>query len=273
MNISDDKSVSRRHAQITFSSSGPLLNDLSSKFGTFLNGQKLQSISLMKSGDSIKFGGATSDFMYQIFSEMLNNNVCCRIEERDLSVFIDSRADKTVMEELKIICERFGIPITDRVRDAAYYLFLNGKETDLCGLLDADLCEALLSAKYIVSKDFFMQLASSNDSNQFSLALMQPECRVVPMETWLPRQGRLSALKRALEGFEGLCLLPDNEGRAIFREKETVSRISQCLDLESIEPSITTENLNFNQLLVFSKAQCHGLSARVVKARLTLLHF
>lgn len=64
LNVCDDKSVSRRHAELKFNASGfPVLSDLSSKFGTFVNGRKLDAATALRSGDSIKFGGAGSDFM------------------------------------------------------------------------------------------------------------------------------------------------------------------------------------------------------------------
>lgn len=51
-----DDSVSRRHAQITFREGCPLLVDLESKNGTFVNGERV-SERVLASGDRVRLGG------------------------------------------------------------------------------------------------------------------------------------------------------------------------------------------------------------------------
>ena len=66
-NIVEDKSVSRLHALIHFNQSKPILTDPQSKFGTLVNGEMVErgktGGKIICSGDTIKFGGAGSEFM------------------------------------------------------------------------------------------------------------------------------------------------------------------------------------------------------------------
>lgn len=66
LNLVDDRSVSRRHAQLHFSREASRweIVDLNSRFGTFVNGAKLSADAgtALKPGDLIKFGGLSSEF-------------------------------------------------------------------------------------------------------------------------------------------------------------------------------------------------------------------
>jgi len=53
-----DSSVSRRHASVTPTPTGLILQDLGSTNGTFLNGQRTTSATI-KPGDLVKIGGTT----------------------------------------------------------------------------------------------------------------------------------------------------------------------------------------------------------------------
>ncbi|MBI4508923.1 MAG: sigma 54-interacting transcriptional regulator [Deltaproteobacteria bacterium] len=60
----DDPSVSRIHAQINPGPDGPLLLDLGSKNGTFVNGTRLgQAAVPLKQGDTMRFGNATAQVL------------------------------------------------------------------------------------------------------------------------------------------------------------------------------------------------------------------
>lgn len=64
-------SVSRHHASLEFSSSDEkyILADLNSKNGTFVNGDILKSSHLLKSGDVIKFGEVSFEFIEEVEKE------------------------------------------------------------------------------------------------------------------------------------------------------------------------------------------------------------
>lgn len=58
----DDAAVSRRHARISIDESGAVLEDLGSKNGTYLRGERIQSPTRLSSGDRIAIGPASMIF-------------------------------------------------------------------------------------------------------------------------------------------------------------------------------------------------------------------
>ncbi len=54
--VISDGSVSRQHAQIIFEAGQPILIDLNSKRGTFVNGERVQDRRLLRDGDMVVFG-------------------------------------------------------------------------------------------------------------------------------------------------------------------------------------------------------------------------
>jgi pSer/pThr/pTyr-binding forkhead associated (FHA) protein len=52
----DDESVSRRHARIRVQADSAVLEDLGSKNGTFLGGNRLTGPEELRDGDEIRFG-------------------------------------------------------------------------------------------------------------------------------------------------------------------------------------------------------------------------
>jgi hypothetical protein len=55
----DSGSVSRRHAQIVIESEKVSVEDLSSKNGTWINGQRIETRETLHNGDEIRFGSVT----------------------------------------------------------------------------------------------------------------------------------------------------------------------------------------------------------------------
>jgi len=58
----DSQSVSRRHAVIRVSASGATIEDLGSKNGTFVNGQRITALTILNDGDEISVGPARMTF-------------------------------------------------------------------------------------------------------------------------------------------------------------------------------------------------------------------
>jgi DNA-binding winged helix-turn-helix (wHTH) protein len=58
----DSPTVSRRHARIIISTAGVTLEDLGSKNGTFLRGQRVDSAVVLKAGDEIRAGSVVLRF-------------------------------------------------------------------------------------------------------------------------------------------------------------------------------------------------------------------
>ena len=58
----DDFDVSRHHARIVIDGAGARLEDLGSKNGTFLRGEKILSEVALADGDIVRVGGATMVF-------------------------------------------------------------------------------------------------------------------------------------------------------------------------------------------------------------------
>lgn len=230
MTISDDKSVSRKHATITFPApSMPLLTDGGSKFGSFINGDQLNGSATLKSGDKIKFGGATSEFI---------------LESKDFSVFVKTRRSDC-LSKLRELGSEFGFEVRVKgVKEAAYFILD-------CEDIDAELIEALLLAKYIVSPSYFFQLNQhqlGSDGNCFSLALMQPiiSSKTFPMDCWIPQKSRLATFKTVFEGIKRFVLL----------EEDNEQLVKVIAGLLGIEVKITSEpsNLKFNELLLIRDA-------------------
>jgi DNA-binding winged helix-turn-helix (wHTH) protein len=58
----DSSDVSRRHAQVTVGADAAVIEDLNSKNGTFLNGQRLGAPTTLSDGDTIRIGPASLAF-------------------------------------------------------------------------------------------------------------------------------------------------------------------------------------------------------------------
>src|SRR5579871_6384281 len=54
--VCSDSSVSRRHARLSPSGSGFLVEDLGSSNGTFVNGARISAPTMLESGDEVSFG-------------------------------------------------------------------------------------------------------------------------------------------------------------------------------------------------------------------------
>lgn len=65
LNLAEDKSVSRKHAQLHLIDRNATLqlSDLNSKFGTWHNGERVVNDVELRHGDCVKFGGTQSEFM------------------------------------------------------------------------------------------------------------------------------------------------------------------------------------------------------------------
>ncbi|HMF08123.1 MAG TPA: FHA domain-containing protein, partial [Thermoanaerobaculia bacterium] len=61
----DDPEVSRRHARIVISESGATLEDLGSKNGTFVRGERINGVVSLKEGDLITIG--PSSMILQVY--------------------------------------------------------------------------------------------------------------------------------------------------------------------------------------------------------------
>jgi len=55
----DDESVSRRHARVAIDERGAAIEDLGSKNGTFVGGQRIRGVSRLENRDSVRIGPAT----------------------------------------------------------------------------------------------------------------------------------------------------------------------------------------------------------------------
>ena len=58
----DSPTVSRRHARIRISATEAMLEDLGSKNGTFVNGERLSTVVRLKDGDEVQVGSVVSRF-------------------------------------------------------------------------------------------------------------------------------------------------------------------------------------------------------------------
>jgi DNA-binding winged helix-turn-helix (wHTH) protein len=58
----DSPTVSRRHARIRISGAGAVLEDLGSKNGTFVNGERVSTAVTLKDGDEVQVGSVVSRF-------------------------------------------------------------------------------------------------------------------------------------------------------------------------------------------------------------------
>jgi pSer/pThr/pTyr-binding forkhead associated (FHA) protein len=57
--VSDDPTVSTRHAEIVFEPQGSLVRDLQSTNGTFVNNARVQGAHRLSDGDILRLGAST----------------------------------------------------------------------------------------------------------------------------------------------------------------------------------------------------------------------
>jgi pSer/pThr/pTyr-binding forkhead associated (FHA) protein len=74
LNLTEDKSVSRKHVEIRCQPGNVSLTDLESRFGTFVNGAKIEPLKPidLKDGDCVKLGGLQSEFWYHSEGALIN---------------------------------------------------------------------------------------------------------------------------------------------------------------------------------------------------------
>lgn len=247
LTITDDKSVSRKHATLSCQlQNNPILTDCNSKFGTFVNGNAVKADFILKNGDTVKFGGAETEFV---------------VEKKDFSVFISkSLGDSTDAGIIKSLAERFGFPLVEDVSEAAYFV-LNDNFT---GEMDSHLVSALLQAKYIVSPAYFTQLKSYTEQNSnfsFSLALIQPALvsKLYPMDCWIPQKSRLQTFKSIFEGIKRFVVF-ENEYRRIIEIVQVFAEIVGGIEVKVVG---NCDALTFNELLIHSDSDWVRLNLKV----------
>ena len=155
----NDKSVSRRHAVLMLSDNTLLVEDCGSKFGTFVNGKKLNSndAATLKSGDIIEFGiqggGRFSVTHYPI-------SVCF------------SGLSSMEKSEMRDICDRLGISIASSVQEESVTHLVTSKLR-----ITEKLVLSLIHSKFIVSMEWL---------NAISDQLKQFDGRLVGEEAFVP---------------------------------------------------------------------------------------
>lgn len=102
--LTPDKQVSRRHATLTRSGEGVLLEDLDSKNGTHLNGVRITEPTLLKDGDTIQIALA-QQFVYlssdaTVPLQMPHTETA---EEQQNKLHIDIRAHRVWVEDRELI--------------------------------------------------------------------------------------------------------------------------------------------------------------------------
>lgn len=68
--VINDLEISRRHAQIAWRGNGATIEDLGSTNGTFVNGQRANSVTALQHGDKIELGDTVSLYFYLIGSPL-----------------------------------------------------------------------------------------------------------------------------------------------------------------------------------------------------------
>ena len=191
---------------------------------------------VLNSGDTIKFGGAGSEFM---------------VEKKDFSVFISVGVSDNNLN-LKIINElssKYGFPVENDPRNALYFIL----NDDFSGLLDANLVTALLLAKYIVSPTHFTtQLLNSEPNRPFSLALIQPSIvsKLYPMDCWTPQRSRLLAFKNVFEGIKRFLVLDDSCDSGVVSVMRVIGEIIGGIQTHQISGIDEDFSIPFNELLI-----------------------
>ncbi len=239
LTITDDKSVSRKHASISLPSANqtPLISDCGSKFGTFVDGNAVKTERALRNGDTVKFGGAESEFV---------------VEHKDFTVFISKKCREANL--IESLASNFGIPVVlDAIK--SNYFVLND---DFAGELDSDLAIALLQAKCIVSPSYFIQLQpiqSQQCNSTFSLALMQPTVvpKMYPLDCWIPQKNRLPTFRSVFEGIRRFIVLEtetENTKSVMKRIGGSIGGIeTKVIRLDDL---LNGTDLSFTELLILT---------------------
>jgi DNA-binding response OmpR family regulator len=102
--LTPDKQVSRRHAELTRTKEGVMLEDLESKNGTHLNGSPISGSVLLKDGDTIQIALA-QQFVYLSSDATvpLQMPQTEEIAEQNLLLYIDKRARRVWVGDRELI--------------------------------------------------------------------------------------------------------------------------------------------------------------------------
>lgn len=210
------------------------MTDFNSKFGTFVNGDQVVTPIQLKHGDTVKFGGATSEFV---------------VESKNFNVYTKSQKTKGMFKELT---DKFGnsIELVPKLQEALYLVIDDNEQINE---VDSDLIYALISCKFIVSPSYFSQLLQNNT---MSLGLIQPAIisKSFPTDCWLPRKERLNLLRKAFEGIKRLIFIGGDKNELVIKI------IGTFLEIETKSVQIyEIINLKFNELFVISSSICPNL--------------
>ena len=108
VSLPDDKSISRKHAEIHVGQHVVRIKDLNSTFGSYVDGRKLSPNELFEihEGSIIKFG---------------NESTCCRIKRPSLR-FCATRLEKIDKDKIKALCKSIGAVMVKNVEDCSHVI-------------------------------------------------------------------------------------------------------------------------------------------------------
>ncbi|CAB3253464.1 unnamed protein product [Arctia plantaginis] len=186
--IPDDPSISRKHASLSVRNNTVILQDLGSRYGTFVNDSvdkaEVNVAIQLKEKDIIKFGKMNS--VWKVNN--LNLNTCT------------STLKGENLQKLKLTLSKLGVLLKNEWDDSCYYL------TMPVITLTIKVVLALVQGSHIVTTDFWENLLES--VNKFS-AIPDPQ-KFIPavMESTLNK--------------EVVSFSPDVQRKSIFKDKKFI---------------------------------------------------
>ncbi|CAB3224132.1 unnamed protein product [Arctia plantaginis] len=186
--IPDDPSISRKHASLSVRNNTVILQDLGSRYGTFVNDSvdkaEVNVAIQLKEKDIIKFGKMNS--VWKVNN--LNLNTCT------------STLKGENLQKLKLTLSKLGVLLKNEWDDSCYYL------TMPVITLTIKVVLALVQGSHIVTTDFWENLLES--VNKFS-AIPDPQ-KFIP------------AVIESTLNKEVVSFSPDVQRKSIFKDKKFI---------------------------------------------------
>jgi pSer/pThr/pTyr-binding forkhead associated (FHA) protein len=126
--------VSRRHCRLSFQDDVLRAEDLDSANGTFLNGQRLSGVQVVRPGDRLEVGPVTFEVKYQLSQKAIDQ------------LLREEAPVEAPMMDVEELTELDAAPVEEAVADALVLEDLEDSETVQLEMVDAESATPSLSA-------------------------------------------------------------------------------------------------------------------------------
>jgi two-component system cell cycle response regulator len=134
ISLAEVSSVSRHHARLTYRAESVVLEDLGSTNGTFVNGQRIEQETILRSGDRFQVGVAHFKFLQERDIENAYHQAIHDLVVLDgLTQIANRRKFEIEAEREQGRARRYGRPLTLILIDVDHFKAVNDAHGHLCG--------------------------------------------------------------------------------------------------------------------------------------------